>query len=214
MSLRQCRLRFSHTAPRPGRGTDRVFRSGPLESPTRLRAGSPHPGVVRPRQKEASKRSQAGRGNSLHTDGDAVGRPRAAPCKSERCASNLPNCAGRVPSAESRPRSFCLFDADSALGAVPEPSLGTAFGAGAGAGALGGGAAVGATPAPVQAPSDPRWLIGLGPGLYRPPPDDISACDGHSMHIGPSRPERKSFSRVVAARSTSPAKRVSASRCR
>ena len=162
----------------------------------------------------AAKRSQAGRGNSLHTDGDAVGRPRAAPCKSARCASNLPNCAGRVPSAESRPRGFCPFDADSALGAVPEPSLGTAFGAGAGAGALGGGAAVGATPAPVQAPSDPRWLIGLGPGLYRPPPDDISACDGHSMHIGPSRPERKSLSRVVAARSTSPAKRVSASRCR
>lgn len=120
---------------------------------------------------------------------------------------------GRVPSAESQPRGFCLFDADSALSAVPEPSLGTAFGAGAGAGALGGSAAVGATPAPVQAPS--RWRhIGLGPGLYRPPPDCISACDGHSMHIGPSRPKRKSLSRVVAARSTSPAKRVSASRCR
>ena len=209
MSLRQCRLRFSHTAPRPGRGTA-VFRSGPLESPTRLRAGSLHPGAVRPRQKEA-RRDAGTHSTPTSTRRDAPARPRVQ----ERMACiKSAELRGRVPSAESRPRGFCLFDADSALSAVPEPSLGTAFGAGAGAGALGGGAAVGATPAPVQAPSDPRWLIGLGPGLYRPPPDDISACDGHSMHIGPSRPERKSLSRVVAARSTSPAKRVSASRCR
>ena len=210
MSLQQCRLRLmsrGHTAPRPGRGTRSP--SGPLESPTRLRAGSLHPGAVRPRQKEA-RRDAGTHSTPTSTRRDAPARPRVQ----ERMACiKSAELRGRVPSAESQPRGFCLFDADSALSAVPEPSLGTAFGAGAGAGALGGSAAVGATPAPVQAPS--RWRhIGLGPGLYRPPPDCISACDGHSMHIGPSRPKRKSLSRVVAARSTSPAKRVSASRCR
>ena len=196
--------RSHRTAP----GAGDAFRSGPLESPTRLRAGSLHPGAVRPRQKKPGGTREL----TPHRRRRG-GTPPRGPVQERMACIKSAELRGRVPSAESQPRGFCLFDADSALSAVPEPSLGTAFGAGAGAGALGGSAAVGATPAPVQAPS--RWRhIGLGPGLYRPPPDCISACDGHSMHIGPSRPKRKSLSRVVAARSTSPAKRVSASRCR
>ena len=207
MSLQQCRLMSrGHTAPRPGRGT----RSGPdlsnhrrgcVLAPctlARCGRGKKKPGGTRELTPHRRRRG---------------GTPPRGPVQERMACIKSAELRGRGPSAESQPRGFCLSDADSALSAVPEPSLGTAFGAGAGAGALGGSAAVGATPAPVQAPS--RWRhIGLGPGLYRPPPDCISACDGHSMHIGPSRPKRKSLSRVVAARSTSPAKRVSASRCR
>ena len=161
-----------------------------------------------------AKRSQSGRGNSLHTDVDAAGRPRAAPCKSEWRASNLPNCAAACPLL-SLGRTASAFSTRTVLsaqyqsphsappsepGRVLEPWV------------------VVRQSVPLRRPCrrrpDPRMHIGLGPGLYRPPPDCISACDGHSMHIGPSRPKRKSLSRVVAARSTSPAKRVSASRCR
>jgi hypothetical protein len=132
-----------HTAPRPRGGA--AFRSGPLESPTRLRAGSLHPGKKKPVGTRELTPHRRRRG----------GTPPRGPVQERMACIKSAELRGRVPSAESRPHGFCLFDADSALSAVPEPSLGTAFGAGAGAGALGGSAAVGATPAPVQAPSRP-----------------------------------------------------------
>ena len=46
------------------------------------------------------------------------------------------------------------------------------------------------------------------------PQAPASSLDGHSMHIGPMRPVRKSFRIVVEARSMSPVNRSSASRCR
>lgn len=209
MSPQQCRLRLTlrgHT-PHCARGVP--VRTSRTTDEAACWLPAPWRGAA------AAKRSQAGRGNSLHTDVDAAGRPRAAPCKSEWRASNLPNCAAACPLL-SLGRTASAFSTRTVLsaqyqsphsappsepGRVLEPWV------------------VVRQSVPLRRPCrrrpDPRWRhIGLGPGLYRPPPDCISACDGHSMHIGPSRPKRKSLSRVVAARSTSPAKRVSASRCR
>ena len=135
----------SHTALRPGRsGPDlSSLRRGCVLAPCTLAwcgRGKKKPGGTRELTPHRRRRG---------------GTPPRGPVQERMACIKSAELRGRVPSAASRPHGFCLFDADSALSAVPEPSLGTAFGAGAGAGALGGSAAVGATPAPVQAPSRP-----------------------------------------------------------
>ena len=91
MSPQQCRLRLTlrgHT-PHCARGVP--VRTSRTTDEAACWLPAPWRGAA------AAKRSQAGRGNSLHTDVDAAGRPRAAPCKSEWRASNLPNCAAACP---------------------------------------------------------------------------------------------------------------------
>jgi len=206
MSLQQCRMRLmsrGHTAPRPGRGTRSCpdlsnHRRGCVLAPctlARCGRGKKKPGGTR--ELSPHRRRRGGTPPRMACIKSAELRGRAAcPLLS----------LGRAASAFST-RTVLSAQYQSPHSAPPsepgrelEPWV------------------VVRQSVPLRRPCrrrpDTRMHIGLGPGLYRPPPDCISACDGHSMHIGPSRPKRKSLSRVVAARSTSPAKRVSASRCR